>query len=187
MEITGNENQLESIGAALDNAQSTSLLKAAQKRRQERGRTLFLDVPGWDGDLIAEYRVVPPEELRRVAEMALRRNRNGGAPEPVSNDISIIIAACVGLHTINPEDGERVPVEDEFGIVKFDRIAKLLGKEEEIKDNRTAVKYLMSERTEDGGWIENVLAISLHANTIGRWMKDPSKQVVDVDELLGEF
>jgi hypothetical protein len=149
---------------------------------------LYLDVPSWNGDLIAEYRVVPPEDLKRIAENALRRARSG-LPEPADNDISMIIAACVGLYMKNPETNgeERVALEDEFGIVKYDRIAIMLGKEDEIKDNRTAVRYLMSERDENGGWTPNVMAISLHANAIARWTKDPSKHSIDVDELLGEL
>lgn len=184
--IQDHEQDLEGIGTSLDSAQSLTLLQEAQKKRQKRERTLFLDVPSWNGDLIAEYRVVPPEDLRRIAEGALRRARNG-RPEPAENDISMIIASCIGLYMKNPEGEGRVALEDEFGIVKYDRIAGLLGKEDEIKDNRTAVRYLMSERDENGGWTPNVLAISLHANAIAKWTKDPSKNSADVDELLGEL
>lgn len=180
------DQSVEGIGTSLDSAQSLTLLQEAQKKRQARERTLFLDVPSWNGDLIAEYRVVPPEDLKRIAEGALRRARNG-SPEPAENDVSMIVAACVGLYMKNPEDGQRVALEDEFGIVKFNRIAHMLGKDDEIKDNRTAVRYLMSERDENGGWTPNVLAISLHANAIAKWTKDPSKRDIDVDELLGEL
>jgi hypothetical protein len=182
-----NENQLEGIGTALGNAQSLSILKDAQKRRQEREHTLFLAVPSWDGDLICEYKVVPPEDLRKIAEGAVRRSRNGKPPEPAANDIAMIVAACVGLYVKDPESGERVAIEDEFGHVGYNRIAKVLGKEDEIKSNADAVRYLMSERDEQGGWVENIMAISLHANAIGKWTKDPGRQGVDLEELLGEF
>jgi hypothetical protein len=185
--MTDTENQLEGIGTALGNAQSLSILKDAQKRRQEREHTLFLAVPSWDGDLICEYRVVPPDELTRVAERAVQRARNNGKVQPASNDIAMIVAACVGLYVKHPETGERVPVEDEFGHVGYNRIAKVLGKEDEIKSNADAVRYLMAERDEEGGWTENIMAMSLHANSIGKWTRDPGRRGVDLEELLGEF
>jgi len=187
MDLPANNDDVTKVGTALEDASGQSLLKKAQKKRQEREHTLFLDVPSWDGDLVCEYKVVPPEKLRKVAEAAMRRMRNGELPKPAANDVAMIIAAAVGLYALDPETGERVPVEDEFGHVGYDRIAKLLGVEDEIKSNDEAVRYLMAERDEDGGWVENVMAMSLHANAIGRWTRDPSKQGVDLEELLGEL
>src|SRR4051812_46786905 len=97
MEMQDNDT-LEDLDTSLDGVQSLSLLKEAQRRRQERERTLFLDVPSWDGDMICEYRVVPPEELRRIAERTMRRVRNSHGDSGSTNDIDIIIAASVGLY-----------------------------------------------------------------------------------------
>jgi len=186
MEIPDNK-ELEGIGTALQNAQGLSLLKEAEKRRQEREHTLFLDVPSWDGDLIAEYRVLPKEDLLRLAETAIRRSRNGNRNEAGANDISVIAASCVGLYVKDPETEERVPIEDELGHVGYNRIAHMLGKEDELRSNRDAIRYLMGERTKDGGWTENIMAISIHASAIGKWMRDPSRSGVDLEDLLGEF
>jgi hypothetical protein len=188
MELTGNDD-VGKVGTALEEASGQSLLKKAQKKRQEREHTLFLDVPSWDGDLICEYRVVPPDKLKKVAESVMRRMRNGDSPKPAANDVAMIIASSVGLYAVNPDTGERVPVEDEFGHVGYDRIAKVLGVDEKIKSNDEAVRYLMAERDDDSeeGWTENVMAMSLHANAIGKWTRDPSKQGVDLEELLGEL
>jgi hypothetical protein len=186
MEMQDNDT-LEDLDTSLDGVQSLSLLKEAQRRRQERERTLFLDVPSWDGDMICEYRVVPPEELRRIAERTMRRVRNGHGDSGSTNDIDIIIAASVGLYMRDPDTGERVAIDDKYGHVGYDRIAVMLGKDDEIQSNADAVRYLMSERDEDGGWVENTMAISLHANAIGRWMRDPSKRGVDLDDILGEL
>jgi hypothetical protein len=98
-----------------------------------------------------------------------------------------ITTACVGLHVRNPDTGERIPLEDEYGHVGYDRIAHILGKDDEIKSQGEAVRYLMAERDEEGGWVENVMAMSLHAQSIARWMRDPSKQGIDLEELLGEL
>ena len=187
MDIPNNDEQMEGIGTSLGNAQSLSLLQEAQKRRQARERTLFLDVPSWDGDLICEYRVLSPEEMRRIAERSLRRARNGQGGAVENNDITVIVSAAVGLYMKDPDSDERVAIEDEFGHVSYIRIAKLLGKDGEIDTAADAVRYVMSERDEEGGWVENLMAMSLHAQAIGKWMKDPSKREVDLDELLGEL
>lgn len=183
------DNELEGIGTALDDAQSLSLLQAAAKKRQKRQRSLFLDVPSWGGDLVAEYRVVPPEEMRRVAETATRRMRNNGQAKPAEGDVAVIAAACVGLYLKDPETGERIPIEDQYGHVGYDRMAAVLGKDDKIKSVSETIRYLTAERGDnDDEWVENIMAISLHANAIGRWMRDPSKQSgVDMEDLLGEY
>lgn len=177
---------MEEFNKTLD-GQGLSLLRQAEQRRRERSHSLFLDVPGWDGALVCEYRVVPPEELRKVAERATRRTRNGGPPEPAENDVAMIIAASAGLYVIDPDTQERVAVTDKYGHVGYDRIAAILGVDDEVNSVVKSVRYLMGERNEDGSWTDNVMALSLHAQAIGRWMKDPSKHGVDLEELLGEF
>jgi hypothetical protein len=179
--------EMGGIGTALGNARGLSLLQDAEKRRAEREHSLFLDVPTWGGDLVCEYRVVAPEALRRIVESAVRNVRNGNTDEPSANDVRLIIAAAVGLYAKDPETGERVPIEDEQGHVGYNRIAYMLGKEDELKSNADVVRYLMSERNEDGTWTENITAISIHANAISNWMRDPSKRGVDLDDLMGEF
>lgn len=181
-------NRLEGIDESLGAARSQSLLQAAEQRRSERETSLFLDVPTWNGDLIAEYRVVEPKKLRKMAEAAMRQARNNGAEiEPGANDLRLIVASCVGLYMKDPETGERVPIEDEFGHVGYDRIAALLGKDDEIKSNTEAVKYLTGEREEDGSWTYNIVAVSMHADAIAKWTRDPSKRGLDLEALLGEF
>jgi hypothetical protein len=178
--------EIEGIDTALESARSLSLLQEAEQRRGAREHSLFLDVPTWNGDLIAEYRVVPPEKLQKIAQSAVRQARNNGAEvEPGLTDMLLIVTACVGLYMRDPDTGERVPIEDEFGHVRYDRIAGLLGKDD-IESNREAVKYLMSEREPDGSYTHNIVAISVHADKISRWMRDPSKRGVDLEELLGE-
>jgi hypothetical protein len=181
---TGVEEVDQSLGAA----RGLTLLQDAEKRRSEREHSLFLDVPTWDGDLVCEYRVVGPEDLRKIAERAVRQARNGSSSEPGQNDIALIIASHVGLYARDRESGTRVPIEDDFGHVGYGRIASVLGVESKVKSNSDAVKYLMSERDDNTGeTILNVLAISLHANAISRWMRDPSKRTADLEEILGEF
>jgi hypothetical protein len=179
---------VEGIDQPADEARGLSLLREAERKRSKRESSLFLDIPTWDGLLIGEYRVPDPEQLRIMAQRVMRQARNGNEVEPGANDISLIVTACVGLYARDSETGERVAIEDEYGHVGYNRIAHVLGKEDEITSNREAVKYLMGERDEEGdGWVHNVVAVSMHADKISKWMRDPSKRGVDIEELLGEF
>jgi hypothetical protein len=170
-----------------ETSQAVNLLQKAQERRQKRETHLYLDVPTWDGDLIAEYRILDPDEMRLVADATAARIRQGNA-EPGSNDMGLLNAMCVGLHVFDREDNKRVPILDEFGIVNYTRIAKFLGKDHILKTANDAIKYLMSERDPDDEdkYIVNLVAISLHANSVQRWMRDTSKRTVDLEALLGE-
>jgi hypothetical protein len=171
---------------SVNGAIGASLLQQADKRRLERERNLFLDVPSWDGDLVAEYRVVPKEELRLIAERAMRRAKNKES-RAIENDMDLLATANVGLHARDPESGDRVPIEDGYGIVTYGRIAPILGKEEEIKSNSDAIRYLMAERNNDGTWQENIVAIGIHAQSVSRWMRDPSKRGTSLEDMLGEL
>jgi hypothetical protein len=188
MQELENNDTLGGIDQSADEARGLSLLREAERKRSQRETSLFLDIPTWDGLLIGEYRVPDPERLRKMAQSVMRNARNGNEQiEPGANDISLILAACVGLYARDPESGERVPIEDKYGHVSYDRICKVLGRDE-IKSNREAVKYLTGEREEDGdGWVHNVVAISIHSDRISKWMRDPSKRGVDIEDLLGEF
>ena len=174
------------LGGASEMAKATSLLQAAEERRAKRETNLFLDVPSWDGDLVAEYKIIPPKEMTLIAERVARKFKQNSNDATIG-DIELIIHSCVGLHMLDPDTGKRVAIEDEFGIVGYDRIASVLGKEDEVKSNADAVRYLTAERAEDGSWEENVTAINQHAQRIQRWMRDPSKRTVDLQELLSEL
>lgn len=171
-----------------ETSQATNLLQAAQERRQQRETHLYLDVPTWDGDLIAEYRILTPEEMKAIASNTAARMRNGGL-EPGSNDMVLINAMCCGLHLRDPESGDRVALTDEFGVVNYARVAKKLGKDHILKDSFDAIKYLMSERDPEDPdkYIVNLVAITLHANAVQRWMRDTSKRTVDLEAILGEL
>jgi hypothetical protein len=176
------------IGSAPSLAHSVSLLKAAEHRRDAREATLFLDVPSWNGELVCEYRVVARDEILAMTNRIQRMLRQGnGQGDPARGDFDLIAAAAVALYVIDPESGDRVPIEDDNGPVGYDRIAQVMGKEDQFSSQREVISYLMGTRTtSDGGWKENLLAVSIHANTIARWMSDPTRRSVDVESLLGE-
>jgi hypothetical protein len=177
--------QIDSAPAA---ARSLSILKQAEERRNSRSGTLFLDIPSWNGELIGEYQVVPREEIVELTERIARqvRSGNGSNIKPGQGDIELIIRACVGLYVIDPDTGDRVPIEDEHGHVGYDRIAEVMGRTD-ITSQRDTIRYLMGVRTDAaGGWKENLLAVAIHANVIARWMSDPTNRSAAMESLLGE-
>lgn len=174
-------------GSAPEVARSESLLERAANKRKKRAKHLFLDVPSWDSDMVAEYRVLEQKELDGIAERQARRLR-GGDNDSQQADLELIAMACVGLHMIDPESGDRLPIEDDFGHVGYNRIATKLDMEEELDSNAQVIRYLTGERSEDdSGWKTNPTAITMHANAIARWMRDPSKRGSSaLEALLGE-
>jgi hypothetical protein len=166
---------------AAEEAHGVSLLRAAVKRREQAGNTLFLDVPTWGGDLIAEYKVIERSRLEQLIAKIQREGRNGNSSSArTAADIDLLVEANVGLYAFDPEagivsdedDSGRVPITDSSGTVTFGRIGPVLGKE--FRSTREAVLYLMKD---------NGLAVTAHAVVVARWMRDPSKTA---GELMGE-
>jgi hypothetical protein len=168
--------------AAVEEAKGLSLLRAAEKRRESSGQTLFLDIPSWGGDLIAEYKVLERtrvETLIRKIQSASRDGSGNSAAARTAADIDLLIEANVGIYAYDAEaeaeaDGDpaagRVPIKDDTGIVTFGRIGPVLG--QDFKSVREAVLYLMKN---------NGVAITAHAVVVARWMRDPSKTASDLE------
>lgn len=162
---------------AAEEAKGVSLLKQAEGNRQKRTHSLFLDIPSWNGDLIAEYRTVARPALEgmiRKIQQEMKNNNDSNAR--TAADIDLILATNVGIYAYNPEGGpepedQREAITDGAGTVTYGRIGPILGKE--LPSARRAVMYLFAKDGEDSG-----VAISAHALTIARWMQDPSKPVL---------
>lgn len=168
-----------------ESARSLSILQTAQKERAKRETHLFLDVPSWNGALVAEYRIIDKTILDEMGKRNAARLR-AGKFDKVKADIELILRAAVGLWVLDPKSGDRVQLEDEFGHVGYDRITLVLGRND-IDGAQDAVRYVMAERgNDDDSWVENTVAMGLHAQSITRWMKDPSKRSIDLEDLLGE-
>ena len=158
--------------SAAEEARGVSLLRAAAKRREQSGDTLFLDVPTWGGDLVAEYKVIDRQRLEALITRIQKESRNGNSSSArTAADIDLLVEANVGLYAFDAEqslgdgdDGGRVAISDDAGTVTFGRIGPVLGKE--FKSVREAVLYLMKD---------NGLAVTAHAVLVARWMRDPSK------------
>lgn len=156
---------------AAEEAKGISLLRHAEQRRAESKDALFLDVPSWNGDLIAEYRVVDRTRLETMVRKIQQEAKGNNNTARTQADIDLILEANVGLYAYDAEGGpeeadRRAPIEDDLGLVPYTRVSMVLGKNGMINSARAAVLYLFKD---------NAVAISAHALTIARWMRDPSK------------
>jgi hypothetical protein len=166
--------------SAAEEARGTSLLREAERRREQASANLFIEVPSWGGDLIAEYRVVERQRLEQLITKIQREQRNGSnSGQRTAADIDLLVEANVGLYAFDADaaaaaDDEaagRVPIADEMGTVTYGRIGPVLGRE--FRSVREAVLYLMKD---------NGVAISAHASVVARWMRDPSKTAATLME-----
>lgn len=170
---------------AAEEARGISLLRQAEQRREQSGVTLFLEIPSWGGDLIAEYKVMDRTRLEGMISKIQREARNGNSSSArTAADIDLLVAANVGIYAFDAEavataeDGVdddaagRVAITDDLGTVTFTRIGPVLGRE--FRTAREAVLYLFKD---------NGIAITAHAVVVARWMRDPSKTA---QELMSE-
>jgi hypothetical protein len=163
--------------SAAEEAKGISLLRQAEKRREQQADTLFLEVPTWGGDLIAEYKVIDRTRLDTLVRKMQQQARGGNAGNAATMaDINLLLEANVGIYAYDADGGDseedcREPIMDDHGTVTYDRIGRVLGKD--FRAAREAVLYLMKN---------NPIAISTHAMNVARWMRDPSKDPMEGQE-----
>jgi hypothetical protein len=168
---------------AVEEAKGISLLRGAAQRREKRVHAAFLDVPSWDGDLIAEYRVVNRPKLEQMARKISAESKGGNeANLRTGADIDFIVEACVGLYALDPEgateEERRVPLTDELGKIDYTRFGDVLlriaGEGRTVTHvPRTAREVVLKAFAKDNE--DPTVPISAHAMVIARWMRDPSK------------
>lgn len=174
---------------ATEEAKGISLLRGAAERRENRVHNLFLDVPSWDGDVIAEYSVVNRPKLESMARKISAESKGGNESSlRTAADIDFILEACVGLYAYDPEgeteESRRVPIMDDLGKVPYNRfgdiLVKIAGEGRTVKaaprSAREVVLKMFAKDQEDPS-----VPISAHAMIIARWMRDPSKPMTSLD------
>ena len=145
-------------------ADKKSLLDQIKANRDERGEDyLTLDIPTWEGDLRARYRVVDRAEVDKMIRRI--RTRANGAPQSGSEaDIDFLINACVEVIAYDRENDMEVHVSNGYD-------AELARTLEQDPDNiRALVGYMFKF---------NGIALAAHGQKIARWMQDTSKPVED--------
>lgn len=147
----------------------SSILSDVTRARDEKleAETVKLPIPTWDGDLIAEYRVLP----RKLVETLGKKSGKGD----MRADMDFIARACVGIYAKHPETAQLIPIRvggdnasPEAPLVRYtEDLAKALGKDN-LNDPYKIVRYMFKN---------NEVAIGTHAARIFNWMTDPSAEV----------
>jgi hypothetical protein len=145
-------------------ADSRSLLDRIKSRRDEREDVLTIDIPSWDGDLQAKYRVVDRAEIEKmVRRIRIRSTGNGNTGSQADTDF--LINACVGVIAVDDETNVERPLTSGYTM----ELAEMLGRPE-ITTPRELVAYLFKG---------NTIALGAHAIKVARWMQDTTKPVED--------
>ena len=115
-----------------DSSPPATLLESLRKRRLETldETTKRLEIPGYNGDLFAEYRMLDPKELERLGKKVVREFKKSRADLVLYGATDSLITACVAIH-VRDEQGELVPLHEVLGEdnpIVFDvRLANTLG------------------------------------------------------------
>lgn len=166
-----------------------SVLGRLRARRDDLAQDhhLDLDIPGYDGDLVARYRPLTAAEQTRIAAKVERADRLAGNDEQAAEAqlrtaLDTIIASCVEI--LVREDGVMVPLAEITGAsapVRYDQaLADALGIPG--ADSARAVVRGVFPRDSHGDVVPQ--PVNRHANEVAAWM---ARIGSDVDgDLLGE-
>lgn len=145
-------------------ADSKSLLDRIKAARDERPDELEIDIPSWDGDLQAKYRVVHRAEVEKMVRR-IRSRTHGNGQTGSTADVDFLINACIGVQAYDADTDTTQHLTNGYTM----ELAEMLGKTE-ITNPRQLVAYLFKG---------NTIAIGAHAIKVARWMQDTTKSVED--------
>lgn len=126
---------------------ATGRLRARRKAREKRTR-IRLPVPSWDGDLVAEFKVVDADEIE--AEVFVDRNAD------------LIAKACVGVYGLTEDGSGYVLLDSVFG----HKLAEHL----EMPFPGTVRAFIRDV-------CEGPVAVNVLGNTLIGWMADTSQRI----------
>lgn len=166
----GNELGVEPGLDALTATRGRSLLDRIKSRRSETDDTLRLPVPSWNGELIAEYKVLDRTDIENMVKR-IRARQSGQAgvkakPDSVGADCDFLIKACGGIIAHDNETDEEEVLTNGFN----SELTALLGNPDGVETARDLVLYLLKN---------NTVALASHSMKVARWMEDTSKPVDD--------
>lgn len=148
--FTGEENATEEALA------NKSLLERLISQREETEETLELEIPSWDGAMIATYSVIPRAELNKLLKKSKKIIKaNEAAVEP---DLDLLARACVKIEAYDAESDTRALVSNGYG----EDLAERLGNPEGTGTARLNVLYMFRK---------NGIAVGAQSLQVSRWMQ----------------
>ena len=161
---------------------SGSIKDKLQARRVEiaDNRTYDLDIPGYNGDLYAVYKLLDGQRLNQIAQTVSKTTRDR-AERGITAAIDTLVVACKELRV--RDEGRDLSVSEVAGLeseVRYDsQLAAFLGFSGELSDTPTAREVLRKV------FVDNEIAIAAHNQRLSRWMMGNG---VSLDEeLLEDF
>lgn len=153
--------------AGSDNVASTLGRLRAERDARLADQHLDLPVPSWNGRLVARYRLVSGDEMRRLTQ------RVGGGDRTV--DARFLLLACEQVLMMLEDDGQLVGLQHDDGRpMGFDvELGALLG--QSFERAAALLFYLFGD---------NEIAVSAQAFKVASWMQDTSQGVEGA--LVGE-
>ena len=175
-EVTGTDPEPGANGSMLD-----KLREEYQKHAEQE--TIDLDVPGWDGMLVARYKLLDGAALGNIGDKVNRQFKKTHERNLYAT-IDSILQANEGMYFRNPEDAEDLtpidpdPVNRGFAVTYSDpALLDAIGvPRTEVSSARDTVRMVFKG---------NEVAIIRHGAKLALWMGDTTK---DVNEgFLGDF
>jgi hypothetical protein len=166
-----------------------SILERAVARRTKRDLDHeWFDIPSWDGELKAQYKVLEREDVEQMVRSIRARqvsngrgNQAGQKSSGSDADLDFIVKACVNIKAHDNETEEEKILHITYSSVdtikelfapdprdESDEATNLRRMVGSIKTPREAVAFLMGY---------NGIAIAAHGGMLARWMQDTSKTV----------
>lgn len=148
----------------------------AQRQEVQRQKWCDITIPGYDGELVARYRLVDGEELEKVGSRLRHKSKNQ-ADRLVNGSMDTLIMACEGFYVRSQRDDQLYPIQDETGeIMRYDdRLAEFLNFPAESA--RDVVR---------GVFGNNEMAIVQHNAKFSAWLADTSRDPDEPINLLGD-
>lgn len=138
-----------------------SRLEEIKARRERLRANLYvdLDLPSWQGDVAARYRV-----LRKAERDALQKVR---FDDQTKASLAMMCKACIGLY-VDDGEGNLKPILEPDGTVARFTIAAADALDVELPPEATNhdICRLLCD--------DNPAGIEAHANTLGAWMLNPT-------------
>lgn len=155
-----------------------SLLDNLRQKREKIGgpRRLKLDIPGYDGELVAEYKPVSWDEMKKMAEKLERSNH---PQKELLSQCDLLIKGCVCIYL--KRNDEAVPLNE---VCRAEGITDMGDLDEPIRYDERLAKFLEfktdTARQVVLGVFNNPLAVTAHHNLVGKWMQE--SQVEDDED-----
>jgi hypothetical protein len=168
------EHDEEQVGAEeAPSRNGTSMMDSLRRKHQEltEGVTIDIPIPGYNGALVARYRVLDvKEELGKINAKVRHEFRSLGEIALYAT-IDVLIAACEGMYY---NDGDKLrPLSESFGDdvpVRYDdRLAEFLA----LDLSEASGSYARETVRQTFG--ENEPALIEHGRQLNVWMTDTSR------------